>query len=265
MAAAPAAHTLQTMSEVIQAGAASASLGAMALAAAERGSGPALTAPGGVAISYAELGGAAREIAAGLAHLGVAPGDRVAILAGTRPEWTLSDLGALCAGAVVVPIYHTSSPAECRYIVADAGVRVVFCEDAAQLAKLEGAPVEHAIVLCGEAPGAMTLAELRGHGELDRTADVRPADTATIIYTSGTTGPPKGCVVTHAGLLATVDMYAERLELGSGPLAVYLFLPLAHSLARVTQLAVLGLGGTLIFWGGDAQRIVPELGELHPT
>jgi long-chain acyl-CoA synthetase len=88
---------------------------------------------------------------------------------------------------------------------------------------------------------------------------------ATIIYTSGTTGPPKGCVVTHASLLATVAMYERELELGTGPLIVYLFLPLAHSLARVAQLAVLDSGGTLAFWGGDPKRIVDELAEIRPT
>jgi long-chain acyl-CoA synthetase len=247
-----------------------ASIAALTLAAASHDSAPALTVAGGPAITHAELRRAAREIAAGLARLGVEPGDRVAILAGTRPEWTLADLGTLCAGAVVVPIYHTNSPAECRYILEHAGVRAIFAEDAAQLAKLDGfreqlPQLESAIVLAGDADGAVTLAELRSHGELDRTAEVAADDVATIIYTSGTTGPPKGCVVTHAALRATVDMYTRRLELDSGPLSVYLFLPLAHSLARVTELAVIGAGGTLQFWGGDPARIVDELAELHPT
>ena len=247
-----------------------ASVAAIALAAADENPAPALTDAGGRVISYAELRRAAREIAAGLAHFGVEAGDRVAILAGTRPEWTLADIGTLCAGAVVVPIYHTNSPAECRYIIEHAGARAIFCEDAAQLAKLDGfrdalPQLEHVIVLDGEAEGALTLADLRSHGELDRTGEVAPDNVATIIYTSGTTGPPKGCVVTHAALTATVEMYTRRLELASGPLAVYLFLPLAHSLARVTQLAVLGAGGTLQFWGGDPARIVDELAELQPT
>jgi long-chain acyl-CoA synthetase len=247
-----------------------ASIAAITLGAASDDSAPALTAADRRTITYAELRRGAREIAAGLAHLGVQPGDRVAILAGTRPEWTLADLGALCAGAVVVPIYHTNSPAECRYILEHAGVRAIFAEDAAQLAKLDGfrdelPQLESAIVLDGQVDAAVTLAELRSHGELDRTADVAADDVATIIYTSGTTGPPKGCVVTHAALRATVEMYTQRLELDSGPLAVYLFLPLAHSLARVTELAVLGAGGTLQFWGGDPARIVDELAELQPT
>ncbi len=244
-------------------------VGAMALAAAERYEGPALTAPGAPDISYAELGVAVREIAAGLLALGIAPGDRVAILAGTRPEWTLADLGILCAGATVVPIYHTSSAVECRYILDHADVRAIFCEDAEQLAKLEQVRaelpgLEHLIVLDGDADGAIPLAELRGGGALEHAAPVRAQDIATIIYTSGTSGPPKGCVVTHASLLATVAMYQGRLELAP-PLHVYLYLPLAHSLARVAQLAVLDAGGTLAFWGGDPKRIVAELAEIQPT
>jgi long-chain acyl-CoA synthetase len=231
-------------------------------------SGAALTAPGAPGVSYAGLAAAVREIAGGLAGLGIEAGDRVAILAGTRPEWTLADLGTLWAGATVVPIYHTSSPSECAYILEHAGVRAIFCEDAAQLAKLDRAALPglaHAVLMTGEAPGAITLAELRAGGELALPAEVRPQDVATIIYTSGTTGPPKGCMVTHGSLLATVAMYERELELGDSPLSVYLFLPLAHSLARVAELAVLDCGGTLAFWGGDPKRIVEELAVIRPT
>ena len=65
-------------------------------------------------MSYAELGGVVREIAGGLVALGIAPKDRVAIISNTRAEWTLADLGALCAGATVVPIYQTDSPEQCE-------------------------------------------------------------------------------------------------------------------------------------------------------
>ena len=114
------------------------SAAAIALRAAERfGSAIALTAPGAAPLSYSELGEAVREIAAGLAALGIEAGDRVAILAATRPEWTLADYGALAAGATVVPIYHTNSPEECAYVLGHSGARAVFCEDPAQLAKVE--------------------------------------------------------------------------------------------------------------------------------
>ena len=248
-----------------------------ALAATHRRRGDALTAPGRRAVSYAELGRAMREIAGGLATLGIERGDHVAILSGTRPEWTLADLGALCAGATVVPIYHTNSPEECEYILEHAGVRAIFCEDADQLAKVERVrercpALEHVIVIDGSPPGALTLADVRtlgapsGHSVVaERLAGVGPRDVATIVYTSGTTGPPKGCVITHRNLLQTVEMYVRELALRDQRMVLYLFLPLAHSLARIAQLATLEAGGTLAFWGGDPARIIEELGEVCPT
>ncbi|MGZ8649370.1 MAG: AMP-binding protein, partial [Solirubrobacteraceae bacterium] len=189
---------------------------------------------------FAELGAAAREIAGGLIALGVRPGDRVAILGSTRPEWTLADCGALCAGATVVPVYHTNSPEECQYVLAHSAARVLICEDAAQLAKVETVrdrlpALEHVFTML-PADGARSLSELRAIGEpVDiGTVPVAPADAATIVYTSGTTGPPKGCVLTHANLAATMRMYEDRLrdELRPG-VVIFMFLPLAHSLARV--------------------------------
>jgi long-chain acyl-CoA synthetase len=247
------------------------------LDAADRAGGPALTRPGAETVTYPALAMAVREIAAGLIGLGIDAGDRVAILAGTRPEWTLADAGSLCAGATVVPIYQTNSPEECEYVLAHAGVRAVFCEDLAQLAKITavraGCPaLEHVILIEGSSPDTISLAGLRAAGAAagatpvdERLARVAPADIATIVYTSGTTGPPKGCRISHASLLATVAAYDTELELSARELVVYLFLPLAHALARVAQIAVLRAGGTLAFWGGDPQQIVAELAAVRPT
>src|SRR4051812_9742144 len=136
------------------------SLGALALAAADRYSGDAMRAPGRPPITYAELGRAVREIAGGLASLGVGTGDRVAVLCGTVPEWTLADFGALCAGATVVPVYHTNSPEECEYVLSHSGAKAILLEDAAQAAKIARVrgslpELEHVVVLTGEAEGAM--------------------------------------------------------------------------------------------------------------
>jgi long-chain acyl-CoA synthetase len=173
-------------------------------------------------------------------------------------------------------VYNTNSAEEFAYVLAHSASRVVFCEDAAQLAKVdsvcESCPdLEYNIVLTGSALSAITLDALRERGRaLDeavgatRSAAIRPEDVATIVYTSGTTGPPKGCMLTHANLLATVEMYREHLELDSDMVA-YLFLPLAHALARVTQLVVLSVGGTIVYWRGDPKQIVAELAEARPT
>src|SRR3954470_5277691 len=95
-----------------------------------------MRAAGRQAITYAEFGRGMRERAGGLASLGVGVGDKVGILCGTVPEWPMADFGAFCAGATVVPVYHTNSPEECEYVLSHAGVKVLLLENAAQAAKI---------------------------------------------------------------------------------------------------------------------------------
>ena len=255
-------------------------VGRMVLVAAERGDDVALRYPRGgrtEAISYAQLADRCRAIARGLIALGLSSGDTVAILGSTRVEWTLCDLGSLCAGAVVAPIYHTNAPEECAWVLSDSRARVVFCEDAEQAAKIaqirEDCPLlEHVVMIDGTAPGAITMAELLARSvEVDaQTVDQRidavaPEDLATIVYTSGTTGPPKGCALSHANFIAASTMSRGLLRLDEIQPVVYQFLPLAHVFARVIQTVVLDVGGTLVYWSGDSTRIVADLAEAAPT
>jgi long-chain acyl-CoA synthetase len=221
--------------------------------------------------SFADLGKAAREIAGGLIAHGVRPGDRVAILGSTRPEWTIADRGALCAGATVVPIYHTNSPEECRYVLAHSGATVLICEDREQLDKIakirSSLPaLEHVFTMLPVA-GTPSVGDLRATGDPRDVASVEVAsdDAATIVYTSGTTGPPKGCVLTHANCIATMRMYEDRLrdELRPG-VVTFMFLPLAHVLARVVQLVTLDVGATLAFWQGDPKRLLDDIADARP-
>src|SRR3954454_19783075 len=87
-------------------------------------------------VSYAELGEIIREVSLGLVDLGLAPGDKVSILAHTRPEWTYACFGILTAGCTLVTIYQTNSPEECRYVAGHSESRAIFVEDAEQLAKI---------------------------------------------------------------------------------------------------------------------------------
>src|SRR3954454_22468561 len=249
------------------------SLGGLALAAADRHTGESMRAPGRPAMTYADFGRGIREIAGGLAALGIETGDPVAILSGTIPEWTLADFGAFCAGATVVPVYHTNSPEECQYVLAHSGAKAIMVEDAAQAAKIaqvrgELPELEHVIVLTGEADGALPLAQLRAQGgdvADQRVAAVAPEDAATIVYTSGTTGPPKGCVLSHANLLYTAGAYIDRLELRDAAPVIFQYLPLAHVLARMVSFVALETGGTLCFWGGDTKNLAAEIAEAQPT
>jgi len=255
-------------------------LGRMILSASERGEDVALrhaVAEGFQSITYRQLGERAREIACGLIALGIAPGEVVALLSSTRAEWTLCEAGALCAGAVIAPIYSTNSPEECEYVLTHSEARLVFCEDAAQVAKIEQIRaqcprLEHVVVIDGEAHGAIPLRELHSHGkDVDaeeverRVRAVEPQDVATLVYTSGTTGPPKGCMLTHANFLSATAMYRGQLELDDIQPVIYMFLPLAHVLARVAQMVVIDVGGTLVYWRGDAKRILEEITEAEPT
>jgi long-chain acyl-CoA synthetase len=241
-------------------------------------------------VSYSQLSEIVQEIGLGLIDLGIEAGDRVCILANTRPEWSYADMAATSAGATVVPIYQTNSPEECLWVISDSDACAIVCEDAEQLEKIAAIrdqvpglrtvividPLKDGHIASGpsEAVRALepiTLEQVRERGrsrsvqELDaRREAVRRDDPFTFIYTSGTTGPPKGCVLTHGNYRAIIDMVAEAGEI-RGDETIYLYLPLAHSFALLIQLAVFDLGGTLAYFGGDTKQIVPELQEVKPT
>ena len=190
--------------------------------------GDAFTAPGREPITYAELGPAVREIAGGLAALGIERGDHVAILAATRPEWTLADFGVLGAGrdrradlpdqlARGVRVRARPLRASARCSARTPSSR----EDRAGPRPLPGARARDPDRRRGAGGGDARRAARARRRTADavvaeRLASVGPDDVATIVYTSGTTGPPKGCVITHGHLLATVAMYEAELELGDG-------------------------------------------------
>ena len=241
-------------------------------------------------VTYAQLANVVQEIGLGLIDLGVQPGDRLCILANTRPEWSYVDMAATSAGAVVVPIYPTNSPEECLWVISDSEAATIVCENDEQLAKIAAIhdrlphlrtiivmdPVTSDPASNGSSAGQYPLAtimleDVRRRGstrparELEaRRAAVSPEDPLTFIYTSGTTGPPKGCVLTHGNYRAIVDMICTAGEITKDEVS-YLYLPLAHSFALLIQLAAFDLGSTLVYFGGDTKQVVPELMEAKPT
>jgi len=226
--------------------------------------------------TYREVGEIIQALSLGLIELGIEKGDKVAILANTRPEWTYFDFAALSAGATVVPIYQTNSPDECQYVLENSDSVAVIVEDADQLEKVRQVrdrcpKLEHVILMEGEAADAISMEQLSARGSGQSAADwekrwssVTPDDICTFIYTSGTTGPPKGCVISHGNYRAMLDMVHEANVLGDDELT-YLFLPLAHSFALLIQLGTFDLGATLAYWERDPLKIVPNLSEVKPT
>ncbi|MGH2712427.1 MAG: AMP-dependent synthetase/ligase [Thermoleophilaceae bacterium] len=230
-------------------------------------------------VSYAELGEAVKEVALGLVDLGIEPGEKISILAHTRPEWSEACFGILTAGGTLVTIYQTNSPEECRYVLHHSDSRAVFVEDAEQLAKIravedECPELKHVIVMePGDAdPGdALTLEQLRERGRGRDAAEwkaryeaVAPDDMCLDIYTSGTTGPPKGCLLTHANYRAITDAVVEEAVLQEGD-SSYLFLPLAHAFAILIQFATYDLGATLAYWSRDPKMIIADIAQVSPS
>ncbi len=228
-------------------------------------------------LTFAEVAEIVDEIALGLVSLGIERGDRVGLLANTRAEWTFSSLAISRAGAVVVPIYPTNSPEECEWVLGNSDSRIVICEDAGQAAKIEQVrerleQLAHVVLIEHDASNSeISIEQLRAserggdRSELDRRCEaVSPADPYTIIYTSGTTGPPKGVVLSH-GNCASVGVMCQEIGFVTEEDVSYLFLPLAHSFALTVQLASFDVGTGIVYWGGDAQQIVPELMQTTPT
>ncbi len=223
---------------------------------------------------------AGRELALGLVSLGMAPGDRVAILAETRLEWAEADLAILTAGLTSVPIYPTLTETTVEYVLKDSGARAIFVSNAEQAAKLErfrqlktGFPV-FVFDDAASVAGGMGLEELRARGrtlgeaEPDlyrrRAADVKPDDLATLIYTSGTTGPPKGVMLTHANIVSNVLAALQVFDLGERDTALS-FLPLSHILERMAGLYCMWFAGVTIAYAGSVDTVSDDLRDVHPT
>jgi long-chain acyl-CoA synthetase len=230
-------------------------------------------------VSFEEFGDAVRETALGLMSLGLEKGDRISILANTRPEWAYACFAILSAGGVSVSIYQTNSPSEVQYVANHSESKAIFVEDEEQLAKVRSCRaklphLEHIVIFePGDASGddVVSLDALRERGRegdaatLDeRIASVNPDENAIFIYTSGTTGPPKGVMLTHDNYRQVVNMTQRQGTFESDDL-VYLFLPLAHAFALLVQFGATDLGAPIAYWEKDPQKIVPNLMEVKPT
>jgi len=229
--------------------------------------------------SYTELGEAVKEVALGLVDLGIQPGDKVSILAHTRPEWTHACFGILTAGGTLVTIYQTNSPEECQYVLEHSDSRAIFAEDGDQLAKVREVEdrcpqLEHVIVM--DAAGAdlgdaLSLEQLRERGRARDDSEwearyqaVTPEDICLYIYTSGTTGPPKGCLLSHANYRAITDAVVDQSPMVEGD-SSYLFLPLAHAFAILIQFATFELGAALAYWSRDPKMIIADITQVNPS
>ena len=212
-------------------------------------------------------------LARGIIAAGIEPGDRIALMSRTRYEWTLIDYAIWAAGAATVPVYETSSAEQVEWMLGDSGARAVFAETSSHAAAIDGVRGKLATLDLGiwqideldalTARGTQVSEDQLAQRRRQRGA----ADLATIIYTSGTTGRPKGCALTHRNLLADVRNAVDGSlpEIFDTPgSSTLLFLPLAHSFARVIQVGCLESGAVLGHWP-DSSTLVQGLAEFRPS
>ena len=230
--------------------------------------------------SYAELGARVATVAEALLRLGVQHGDRVAIFATNRPEWTVADLATLLIGGVVVPVYQTSTARQARHVLGDAGVSVAFVGGAAELDKVAEVraelPALRTVIGFEEVAGAEERTEgyvawreliaqqpVKDPALENRMAAVTGSDLATIIYTSGTTGDPRGVMLTHEAFCFEIEAVRELFEITPTDQSLC-FLPLAHALERAWTFVVLR-SGALNTYLADATKVAEMLPLAKPS
>jgi long-chain acyl-CoA synthetase len=229
-------------------------------------------------ISYDTLRTRVRHLGLALQSLGLAAGDRVAIISENRPEWAIADYACLLTRLVDVPIYTTLAPHQIAYMLRDSGARAIFVANRTFLDKIleirsQLPDLTHLILFDGPPPGSdvITLDELESRGagidgqrwEEDANA-VQPDDLATLVYTSGTTGEPKGVMLSHGNITSNVVASLDLLQVGAAD--EYLsFLPLCHIFERMVGHFTMLQAGAVVSYATSFDTVVTELPEIRPT
>lgn len=224
-------------------------------------------------ISAADFQTAVIALAKGFAAAGIQPGEKVGFLARTTYEWTLVDFALFYAGAVMVPIYETSSPSQIQWILEDSGAIALIVESPEHFARVD--EVRGDLPLIREIwqlhLGAIDTLTAQGASVEDTEIERRRSlavgsDIATLIYTSGSTGRPKGCVLTHSNFVELSRNSAKALdEVVQVPGAsTLLFITTAHVFARFISILDIH-AGVRTGHQPDTRQLLPALGSFKPT
>ena len=213
-----------------------------------------------------------RTAAKGLIAAGIQIGDRVAIMARTRYEWTILDFAIWYAGGVVVPVYDTSSAEQIDWILNDSGAVGIIVETPALRELVEPVRPAHTRHVWTMTDGVLDILNASGahigDDEIDRRRNSLVPDTlATLIYTSGTTGKPKGVSLTHGNFLSecgNVVQGAKDLFLKPDG-STLLFLPVAHVFGRMVQIGAITAGLHLAHCSDPVGRLSADLASFKPT
>lgn len=242
-------------------------------------------------ITYRELGQRVKEMASGLAAMGVGKGDKVALLSENRPEWAITDLAVLSLGGVVVPIYPTLPAAQVAYIVENSEAKALVVSDGKQLKKAIEARKElpglQFLVTMDAGPTSdeadvlsptQTFAGIMEKGRENPMGDkeyeaswkaVAPDDLASFVYTSGTTGDPKGAMLTHRNFATNIDasiqFFANDGDRITETDTFLSFLPMCHAFERTTGYYLpLRVGATVAYCEG-VRTLTEDMAATQPT
>jgi long-chain acyl-CoA synthetase len=234
-------------------------------------------------ISWAEAERRVRAMARGLRALGIRRGDRVALVAENRPEWTIADLAIMAAGAITVPAYTTHGVDDFRHLLANSGARAVIVSTVALAHRIMPAAdqvstIASIITIEPLTSGQLSHAEVYHWDEImargEELADdvsswvaaIGRDDVACLIYTSGTGGVPKGVMTTHANILANCYGAFRLLEtIGFGDEVFLCFLPLSHAYEHTAGMMFPISLGAEIYFAEGAETLAANMLEARPT
>jgi long-subunit acyl-CoA synthetase (AMP-forming) len=231
----------------------------------------ALRTPGGTqTLTWREYAAQVRQVAAGLAGLGVRRGDTVSLMMANRIEFYPLEIGAQHVGATSFSVYNTLPAEQLSYLFGNAGTKVAICEEQyVDRIRASGAAIEHIVCIDGSPAGTISVDDLYAAAQKDFDFEstwrgVQPDDVATLIYTSGTTGNPKGVEMTHTNLLFEGYGLDAVLGIQFGD-RITSFLPSAHIADRMTALYAQEMFGTQITVVSDGRAIAAALPDVRPT
>ena len=236
-------------------------------------------------ISWRQYGQRVRETAAAMISMGIAPGDRVAILGDNRPEWLFCHLAAMTAGGVTCGVYSTNAPEQVAYVVGHSESRLLFVENEeqvdkvlqiySQLEKLDKVVVWDPKGLWGfEHEGIVFYDEflergaqhLREHPDCiaERMSAIDPGQTAMMIYTSGTTGRPKGAMISHRNILGLTGAFTGAVPFRAED-ELLSYLPLAHIYENFLSVFLAIFSGATVNFVESMETLPQNLREVSPT
>ncbi len=227
--------------------------------------------------TFAEFRDQVAHASAGLAAIGVEPGERVLLMMSNRPDFHWFDVAAQFLRSTPVSIYNSSSPEEIQYLADHAEARIAIVENEGFLDRLLKVRNELPrltnifIIEPGDGPlpeGVVAATELFAHGAADLDAlgaATQQDDIATLIYTSGTTGPPKGVMINQYNVVYTVELLSQCIDFDDfvGKRAVS-YLPMAHIAERMMSHYQHMMLGYNVYCCPDPTLLTTYLGHVHP-